>query len=205
MYVFEKQQSRFSQGAVKARELDFKSYVEWRFSNSPLSICNYQVHFCSRSKDSRHDKPSLADLQRAIANLSKIDLVGTVERYSEWLKLAQWLLSRQFRRLSLAVLLENIRVPRNDNTPAGILHDLEEELGPSLSEQLLQCNYLDLCLYRIADARLTQSFSHARLTVSLEVAGMTSVRKAKLSAPATNSVRKIWGVVSRNVTEAGVA
>jgi Sulfotransferase family len=157
MYLFEKQQSHFSLGGNKAKELDFKDYVEWRLSASPSSMCNYQVHFCSRTKDRRYDKPDFADLQRAIANLEKIDLVGTVERYSEWLSLAQWLLSKQFRRLSLTVVHENISVPRNDHAPATILHGLEKELGPSLLERLLQCNYLDQCLYRVADSRLTQS------------------------------------------------
>src|SRR2546421_347714 len=56
IYAFERQQATVSPGAQKAKELDFKGYVEWRLSNSPVMFCNSQVHFCSRTKESVSDQ-----------------------------------------------------------------------------------------------------------------------------------------------------
>ena len=56
-------------------------------------LCNYQVHFCARTKAaSDGSENGERGLQRAIANLDQVDIVGTVERYDDWLALAQSIL-----------------------------------------------------------------------------------------------------------------
>ena len=104
IYAFEQRQEARSPGALKAKELDFKGYVEWRLETSPSMLCNFQVHFCARTKrSSRKDLGSEALLRKAIANLDQVDLVGTVARYNEWLALVQVVLSQRFPDILLVV------------------------------------------------------------------------------------------------------
>src|SRR4030095_7711659 len=90
IYAFERRQNRSTPGALKAKELDLKGYVEWRLLSSPTMVCNYQVSFCSRNKDTaQSEELTEGHLRQAIRNLDQIDIVGTVERYREWLALAR--------------------------------------------------------------------------------------------------------------------
>jgi hypothetical protein len=157
IYAFERRQATASPGAQKAKELDFKGYVEWRLSNSPVMFCNFQVHFCSRTKNSVPDQITTErELERAIENLDQIDLVGTVERYAQWLILAQSVLSHSFPSLQLVVARRNVTGEDRPNGHAHILDHLIKELGSDLAERLLECNYLDMRLHQVADALLTR-------------------------------------------------
>src|SRR5207249_3356148 len=53
IYEFERGQQISTPGALKAKELDFKGYVDWRLKTSPAMLCNFQVHFCSRTASTR--------------------------------------------------------------------------------------------------------------------------------------------------------
>ena len=44
IYAFERSQPEVHLGTLKARELDFKNYVEWRLKTSPRMFCNFQVY-----------------------------------------------------------------------------------------------------------------------------------------------------------------
>jgi hypothetical protein len=168
IYAFERRQNRVTPGALKAKELDLKGYVEWRLSNSPAMVCNYQVSFCSRGKDTPQNKEPTEDhLQQAIQNLDQIDIVGTVERYHEWLALAQSILAKSFPNISLALVRRNVTEERADRSHEAILDDLRKELGLKLADRLLACNYLDMCLHQVADALLTRRLAEACLSIAL--------------------------------------
>ena len=92
IYAFERSQGTCNPGAVKARELSFRGYVEWRLQTSPTMLCNFQVGFCSRGS-ANFGSPGPAQLKEAIANLDSMSIVGTVARFEEWLALAQKTLS----------------------------------------------------------------------------------------------------------------
>lgn len=157
IYAFERQQATISPGARKAKELDFKGYVEWRLSDTPVMFCNFQVYFCSRAKESVPDQIATErDLERAIENLDQIDLVGTVERYAQWLALAQSVLSPSFPSLRLVVARRNVTGEDRPNGHVHIFDHLVKELGSDLAERLLECNFLDMRLHQIADALLTR-------------------------------------------------
>jgi hypothetical protein len=157
IYAFERQQTPASPGAQKAKELDFKGYVEWRLSHSPVMFCNFQVYFCSRTKNSVPDQTTTErDLARAIENLDQINLVGTVERYAQWLALAQTVLSQSFPGIQLVVARRNVTGEDRPNGHTHVLDHLVKELGSDLAERLLECNYLDMRLHQVADALLTR-------------------------------------------------
>lgn len=168
IYAFERQQEREGLGATKAKELDFKRYVEWRLECSPAMVCNFQVFFCSRREDTPHNEMlTETHLQQAVKNLDQIDIVGTVERYWEWLALAQCVLSKSFPGISLVPVRQNVRAGAPSGSHEAILGDLMKELGSELAEHLLQCNYLDMCLHQVADALLTRGLAEERVGIAL--------------------------------------
>ncbi len=157
IYAFERRQTRPTLGALKAKELDFRGYVEWRLSCSPAMFCNYQVIFCSRTKDTPHDEElTEAHLENAVRNLGLIDIVGTVERYREWLVLAQSSLAGLFPNISLSYVRRNVSEQAMNTTHEAVLADLRRELGADLARRLLECNDLDMRLHQFADASLTR-------------------------------------------------
>ncbi len=179
IYAFERAQESESPGATKAKELDFKGYVEWRLNFTPRMFCNYQVLFCLRdgSPDRTMDR---ADLARAIAVLDQVDIVGTVERYQEWLSLAESVLSDNFNSLVLATVHQN-QTRANKPTEADILHSLSDELGSDLAHHLLEENELDMCLHQVADSLLSRRLAERSLMITLrETYG--SARAAQLAS-----------------------
>jgi hypothetical protein len=125
-------------------------------------------------------------LRKAIANLDKIDLVGTVERYDEWLALTQVVLSRSFPDLLLVVTRQNVTdIRAGTQTEETILDRLVCDLGPALADHLLRANELDMSLYQIADALLTRRLAEHDVHVTLRSA-YADARK-RLSTNATNN------------------
>lgn len=165
IYAFERGQVAKSPGAIKAKELEFKGYVEWRLKSTPRMFCNYQVHFCQRdgATDWGTDQEHLA---RAIASLDQVDIVGTVERYSEWLSLAESILSEHFASLTLSTVHHN-QTRATMRTEAEIFHGLADELGSDLAHHLLEENELDMCLHQVADSLLSRRLAERSLMVRL--------------------------------------
>src|SRR4030095_197334 len=155
IYSFERAQQASSPGAIRAKELDFKGYVEWRLKTSPAMLCNFQVHFCSRTTSTQRLAFGHKDLEQAIANLDTISIVGTVARYDEWLGLVEKILSNVFPNIALPATRQNATLRANP-TKAAILEHLTSELGETMTEYLLKNNELDMRLHQIADALLTQ-------------------------------------------------
>jgi hypothetical protein len=156
IYAFEHSQQANTPGAIKAKELDFKEYVEWRLTTSPAMLCNYQVHFCIRKAERRSRGSNREQLEEAIANLDGIDIVGTVERYNEWLALAQAILSNPFPNISLSSSRKNVSATGEEISKTAILDALIGELGESLVDRLLEGNEIDMRLHQVADALLSR-------------------------------------------------
>jgi hypothetical protein len=168
IYAFERQQQASTPGALKAKELDFRGYVEWRLATAPAMLCNYQVYFCSRTTGTRNKKSlDETDLRKAIANLDQIDIVGTVERYGEWLTLAQSILCKAFPGILLSATRQNVTNTERENTAAAILDDLVNDLDQTLAEHILEGNKLDMCLHQVADALLTRRLAEENVGIAL--------------------------------------
>ena len=166
IYAFERAQESDTPGATKAKELDFKGYVDWRVQTAPAIFCNYQVHFCTRDAAARPRPVGPAELQAAIARLDGVSIVGTVARYDQWLALARHVLAAGFPDLKLESKRVNVTAARQASE-AAILAQLIDELGTSTTEHLLENNQLDLALYQVADSILTRRLAEQGLDLTL--------------------------------------
>ncbi|MBA3831035.1 MAG: hypothetical protein H0X34_03895 [Chthoniobacterales bacterium] len=167
IYAFERSQVADNPGAIKAKELGFKGYVEWRMAVSPRMFCNFQIHFCCRDRAKADPPLDRSHLDRAIAALDGMDIVGTVERYDEWLALAQSILSEHFGFISLASVRENQSTSGKPQSESEIKERLVEELGSDLAGELLVQNELDMCLHQVADALLTRRLAERSVLIRL--------------------------------------
>jgi hypothetical protein len=179
VYAFERKQAAATPGALKAKELDFRHYVEWRLKTTPTLLCNFQVYFCSRTEQNRAFRPADEHLEKAAANLDAVSIVGTVARYAEWLSLAQKILSAPFPNISLASSRQNITLG-HDRSEAVILKELIDEIGEAIVDELIQNNQLDMRLHQIADALLTRRLAEQSVGVALYQA-YTSARNQRLT------------------------
>lgn len=155
IYKFEQKQQANTSGAIQAKKLNFKEYVLWRLDATPNMLGNYQTHYCSRSKQADIcKKPTEEELQIAIANLKKCAIVGTVERYEDFLQLALERLRQFFPDITLRYIRLNKTSPSQQNI-TDIKTNLLEELGEQLVAELEAKNQLDRQLYDVAEQILT--------------------------------------------------
>ncbi len=166
IHSFERRQQVATPGAIKAKELSFREYVEWRLETSPTSLCNFQVYYCTRMEGTRPGAPDRAALEQAIRNLDEISIVGTVARYQEWLALAQDFLGGPFPNLSLPSGRRNV-TSETGLTTAATFDQLRDELGDTIVDYLLKNNELDMCLHQVADALLTRRLAERGVALSL--------------------------------------
>lgn len=156
IYEFERKQNAQTEGAVMAKQLDFKDFVVWRLETSPHVFCNYQTLYCART-DNLYAKyaPTQADLALALENLKTCLVIGTVERYSEFLLMAQYELNRYHPDIVLRNLHLNITAKPATEKRASTREMLIEELGQEIVEKLEEMNQFDEQLYQFADGQLS--------------------------------------------------
>lgn len=164
IYAFERGQQVNRPGALKAKELDFKAYVEWRLETAPSVFCNFQVMICSGRHRAECGK---RDLEAAIIRLDAIDIVGTVARYAEWLAVAQSYLEQCFPNLSLPLVHHNRSREASIESESEILARLTQDLGPALTRELLARNELDMALHQVADSLLTRRLAERAIAIKL--------------------------------------
>jgi len=165
MYAFERAQQANTIGALKAKELDFRRYVEWRLEATPSVLCNFQVIICS----GRHrTECSKRDLETAIIRLDSIDIVGTVTRYPEWLAVAQSYLQQYFPKLFLSLVHHNRSTEERTVSESEILARLTQALGPAITRDLLARNELDMTLHQVADSLLTRRLAEREIAIKLQ-------------------------------------
>jgi len=157
IYKFEQKQQANTPGAIQAKKLNFKDYVLWRLDATPNMLSNYQTHYCSRNKQADiRQKPTEKELKIAIANLRKCPIIGTVERYDDFLQLALDRLSEFFPNISLGYMRLN-KTASSQQSIENIKPNLVEELGEQLVAKLEEKNQLDQKLYNIAEKILTNN------------------------------------------------
>ena len=156
IYKFEKKQNSQTQGAIKAKELDFQGYVRWRLDKTPTMLCNYQTCYCARKNKSEGSKiPTEQDLKIAMENLKVSYVVGTVERYEETLELANKKLSQNYPGINLEYSYLNVTNKKAIKQEDEIRKKLEVELGEEMLSELEEGNKLDETLWKTAD-RITK-------------------------------------------------
>jgi hypothetical protein len=153
IYKFESQQDAGTEGAIKAKNFDFKEYVIWRLEHTPVMICNYQTHYCSRQSD-RHNLPTEKELKVAIENLTNCSIVGTVERYRDSLKIATNELRKFYPDINLEY--QRLNITSNQRAKQEVKLELIEELGEKIVEKLEAMNQLDEQLYQVAESLVNE-------------------------------------------------
>ena len=157
IYKFEQRQQANTSGAIQAKKLNFKEYVLWRMDATPNMLGNYQTHYCSRTKPADiRKKPTEKDLEIAIANLKKCAIVGTVERYEDFLQLALDRLREFFPDIYLGYIRLN-KTAASPQSIEDIKSNLVVELGESLVTELEAKNQLDQKLYQVAEEILNNN------------------------------------------------
>ncbi len=159
IYAFEKKQPGSGLGAIRAKELNFKAYVEWRLQATPNMLCNYQTHYCSRTQETFDEIPAEAEFQRACDQLEQLSAPGTVENYAHWLALVNHLMAPEFPGVELAVARRNVTREKPAANPAQLRSELIGELGSELVERLVESNQLDMRLHQFADALLDRKLA----------------------------------------------
>ncbi len=150
IYKFEHQQEANTEGAIKAKEFGFKDYVVWRLEKTPNMLCNYQTHYCSRTKQSEINKrPTPESLEIAIKNLKNCAIVGTVEGYEDFLTVAQDKLRQFYPDITLRYTFLNRTSPSVSRVKQ-IRESLVLKLGKDLVLELEDRNQLDNQLYEVA-------------------------------------------------------
>ena len=159
IYKFEQKQQADTSGAIQAKKLNFKDYVLWRLDKTPTMLGNYQTHYCSREKQVDIRKiPTNKELKIAITKLNKCAIVGTVERYEDFLKLALESLCKFFPDITLEYNVLN-KTSASQQSIKDIKINLLEELGEQLVAELEAKNQLDQELYNVADQILTNNLN----------------------------------------------
>lgn len=180
IYEFEKRQQTRTEGAIRAKSLNFRDYVQWRLDKMPATLSNYQTQYCARVKDLGDAYAATAqDLETALDNLKHCAMVGTVERYDEFLKLVQLRMRQIYPSIVLKPAQLNVTADQVTPVPNPVPQDLSDadqqlktalvaDLGLDLYRVLEQNNRLDQTLYAAANQQLTEQLTTqlARLTES---------------------------------------
>lgn len=148
IYHFERIQDSQSPGAINAKRLSFGDYLRWRWDQSPAFFC-FQAFFCARSTAHPGFRPLDTLAERALANLAKVDCVGTVEQYDSFLRRCTPLVAAILPGAALAQVHANASsAPPMDHD--AILRRIETETDSSFVDQISA--YLDI------DTRLWSGF-----------------------------------------------
>ncbi|ERT04240.1 hypothetical protein M595_5808 [Lyngbya aestuarii BL J] len=160
IYKFEKKQNAQTEGAIKAKELDFKGYVRWRLDKTPTMLCNYQTYYCARKNKSEGSKiPTEQDLKIALQNIRGTAVVGTVERYEETLELANKILVQDYPGINLEYTFLNVTNKKEVKLEEEIKNKLAAVLGEEMVNELEEGNKLDKMLWRVGDRVLTEKLA----------------------------------------------
>ncbi len=159
VYNFERRQEAETRGAVAAKQMDFKAYVEWRMRDDvPRTIRDYQT--LNVAGDHAHMPGSRVPYQRlwgAVSRIMNLQCVGVVDRYDESMVVFEHALAKFLPDLDLSYVPQNVSVPEAMTDPLDSrVSDVLEQLG-GLAPEVLRKNSCDIVLYNVANQRLDET------------------------------------------------
>ena len=152
VYTFERRQKSDTPGAVHAKKLGFRDYVDWRMGHSGGGVVmNYQLKYCSGRRGLALDDDLLSQTTQF---LSTEALTGVVDRYDESMVYFEHVLRERFPQIDLSYLRQNVSkgVVTGLSTEDKIA-EICQELGDS-ADVLKECNLADLKLYSLINQAL---------------------------------------------------
>ncbi|MEM9772997.1 MAG: sulfotransferase family 2 domain-containing protein [Chloroflexota bacterium] len=158
IYNFQRKQTHDAPTAVKARELDFKGFIEWSMQKMPKLFCNFQTHYCWRTeKIDRKSRVFDHHIDIALQKLSECAIVGTVENYSQFLLNTERVLSKNHPNITLKNERLNTTSSRTFNHEE-LVENLTERIGSELVNELIKQNQFDYQLHRMAEEMSISSY-----------------------------------------------
>ncbi len=156
VYTFERRQKADTPGAVHAKKMNFRDYVEWRMEHKGGGvIMNYQLKYCSGRKGLEVSD----DLVRETGeNISSVALAGIVDRYDESMVFFEERLRCDFPHIDLSYIRQNASKKRLFARRAPVTREesvqaVLSELG-SVAVTLQENNRADLALYEFVNRAL---------------------------------------------------
>lgn len=157
VYDFERRQESDTPGAVHAKKLGFKDYVDWRLGHRGGGVVmDYQIKYCSGRRGVEIDD---AFVESTAFTMSTRALTGIVDRFDESMVYFEHSLKAKFPRIDLAYVRQNVSegglssLSVSDKVAAVI-----DELG-SGAALLQDSNKADLGLYSLANDALSRHIS----------------------------------------------
>ena len=134
---------------AKAQELSLPDYLLWLRSNQPYNLINVQT--CVLGNRGRYFfPPAPCHLDRAVATMRELAILGLVERMDDGLIVAEHFLRPYFGKLDLSYISQNTR-PERPSTLAERLDEMRRLCGESLYCELEALNRLDFQLLAAAE------------------------------------------------------
>ena len=154
VYDFERRQESDTPGAVHAKKLGFKDYVDWRLGHKGGGVVmDYQIKYCSGRRGVEIDD---AFVKATACAMSKFALTGIVDRYDESMVYYEHQLKDKLPKIDLAYVRQNVSegglssLSVSEKAAA-----VTDELG-SGAALLENSNRADLGLYALANESLNQ-------------------------------------------------
>jgi len=150
VYLFERRQpAKDAPFHVKvAQENGMEGYVKWRLADNHGSVIkNFQtIYLSGREKDMKTAKATRADLEVALERINNLDFFGIVESFQESITRMKSYLFDDFGKIDTSYKIQNKSHDRKNNLSER-LEELKNSLSPSLYDELLEKNALDMELY----------------------------------------------------------
>jgi len=160
VYSFERRQNAQTPGAMAAKQLELPEYLHWRMEpDVPGVLRNYQTAYIMGCHRPVVDSQEMAALfPGALEQLSRLRLVGLVERFDESMVLFETLLRPIFPALDLAYQPQNqspvMPITACASQPAVTL----ETMGDAATS-VVENNAYDLALYRLAENKFHRAIT----------------------------------------------
>jgi hypothetical protein len=156
VYTFERRQKSDTPGAVHAKKLNFRDYVEWRMGHKGGGVVmNYQIKYCSGRKGLEVNDDFIHETAEKISSTA---LAGIVDRYDESMVYFEESLRGHFPQIDLSYVRQNTSKKRwfsrwTAPTAEEEVQTVLKELG-SVAESLKEENKADLALYELVNRGL---------------------------------------------------
>ena len=151
VYDFERKQQAETPGAIAAKAMNFKEYVDWRMQRKVApTIRNFQARYLAGCFPPLHEKLSELDyFSLALEVLRQNPFIGIVEQYDQSMVMLEDLLQPEFPGLDLAHVPQNVTRRRLGAESARDVSAVLDSLG-DLQERVIEHNSFDLALYEAA-------------------------------------------------------
>lgn len=157
VYSFEKKQPfEISEGAKKAKELNFIEYIRWRMTEkSSATIRNLQTRFLSgigyNNQKSIEEKFNIA-----LKKIETLPLIGVVDRYDETMVVFEEYLKKYFPKIDLSYVRRNVTDTDLKSSVENKALKILSQLPKDLAKEVIEKNKYDQELYNKANHLLNE-------------------------------------------------